>query len=227
MSARSRFDATIKRSNDLINLTRDHTHFKLPAEVSRDLCRSALLLAVGAMDAYFTSRFSEHLVPFLKSLGATQKPRIPDDLVKLLSDGGLDVRTSLELLTMRKPYRRIRTIVDDHLKKETTQRPHKIDALFRCYGIAHLSANAAKRSQRKKLLESVAWAVNRRNEIAHDGDMNLHNRTRPIEQGETVRRIADIVLYVSKCEEIIDNAISNNIKKHSRKERVDTPKKVR
>ena len=39
---------------------------------SKDLVRASIALAVAAMDAYFTNKFTEVLIPYLKEKGPTQ-----------------------------------------------------------------------------------------------------------------------------------------------------------
>ena len=49
-----------------------------------DMVRLATTLGVASMDTYFTARFAELLVPYIKSNGPTP------GLVQILSDAGLD-----------------------------------------------------------------------------------------------------------------------------------------
>ena len=76
-----------------------------------DLLRSGLVFSVAAMDSYFTARFAELLVPFLKKHGPT------DGLVTLLDDAGLDTREALEMIEMARPYRRVRTLMDSYFDR--------------------------------------------------------------------------------------------------------------
>ena len=90
MTAIATFNATSARAKALIAL-----HASLsPAQIAampdpNDLLRSAIALSIAGMDAYFTDRFSESLVRFLKKNGA--KP----DLISLLFGAGLDTKVAL------------------------------------------------------------------------------------------------------------------------------------
>ncbi len=211
----------------LVSVSRSQQISHYGDDIEGDLLRAALILTVAAMDAYFTSRFTENLVPFLKTVSGSGNSQIPSDLISLLNKGGLDTKAALEMLTMKRPYRRIRTIVDAHLSSYTTQQDHVIDKLFLCYGVMNLSSNAEAKAGRTKLVSSVRKAVLRRNQIAHDGDLNQRNRTRSIREVEVTKWINDIDLYVKSCEGLIKVVIDSNMKKHSRVRRQDVARSKR
>jgi len=99
MTAISTFNATSARAKALIALHASLSPTQAAAMPDpNDLLRSAVALSIAGMDAYFTDRFAESLVRFLKKHGA--KP----DLVALLFDAGLDTKAALEMLTMQRPY---------------------------------------------------------------------------------------------------------------------------
>ena len=115
----------------------------------------------------------------------------------------MDVKQSLEMISMERPHRRIRTLVDQYLSNYTTQRLDVIDKLFRVYGIANLTKNAQGLSGKKKLLKNVEASVSRRNEIAHAGDYNSHDKLQEIARDKTEKQIGNIKLFVEKSEELI------------------------
>ncbi|WON85232.1 MULTISPECIES: hypothetical protein [Chromobacterium] len=202
MTAIITFKKTLARANALITL---HTSLS-PAQLAamptpNDLLRSAVALSIAGMDTYFTDRFAESLVRFLKKHGA--KP----DLVALLFDAGLDTKASLEMLTMQRPYRRIRTLVEAYLSNYTTQKQHVIDKLFLVYGIKGLCSHAEKHSKKKKLLTNVNAAVLRRHSIVHAGDLNSHNNPRPIDNKLANRYIDNVDTFVTNAEAILVKAL--------------------
>lgn len=166
-----------------------------------DLLRSAVTLSVAGMDAYFTDRFAESLVPFLKKHGATS------DLKDLLSRAGLNTQAALEMLTMQRPYRRIRALVEAYLSTYTTQKRKVIDELFLIYGIKGLCGNAEKYARKKKLLTSVDGAVLRRHAIVHAGDLNDYYRPRPITPRLAARYVGNVEIFVTHAEAILTNAL--------------------
>lgn len=168
---------------------------------SCDILRSSVTLAVAGMDAYFTDRFSESLVKFLKKRGATP------DLTKILSDAGLNTAAALEMLTMDRPYRRVRTLVEAHLSNYTTQKQDVIDELFLVYGVKDLCAHSQGLARRKTLLANVSAAVSRRHSIVHAGDLNAYNKARPIKAEAASRHVLNIDLFVNSAEELLVKAL--------------------
>lgn len=71
-----------------------------------------------------------------------KRRRATDDLTALLFEAGLDTKAALEMLTMQRPYRRIRTLVESYLSKYTTQKQEVIDKLFLVYGVKGLCKTA-------------------------------------------------------------------------------------
>lgn len=167
----------------------------------KDIVRGAVVLAVAALDAYVTDVFAEKLVPYLKR-------HSPDEtLVKLLFDAGLDTKTSLDLLPMDRPYRRIRTLVERYHRTFTTQQFDVIDKMFLCYRIKNLTENAERKSGRVSIRSSVAKLVQRRNQIAHAGDYNDHGRIVSIDEKQIGKRVEDLQKLVTNMDLILENKI--------------------
>jgi hypothetical protein len=198
MTAIASFKSTSNRANSLITLHASLTEAQIAAMPDpNDLLRSAIAFSVAGMDSYFTDRFSESLVRFLKIRGATP------DLIVLLRDAGLDTKAALEMLTMQRPYRRVRTLVEDYLSNYTTQKQDVIDKLFRVYGVKDLCKSAQGLSKKKKLLTSVNGAVLRRHSIVHAGDLNSHNKARPIDTKLAQRYVDNIDIFVTQAEVLL------------------------
>ena len=117
--------------------------------VLKDILRASVTLSVAALDAYVTDVFTEYLVPYLK------KYKTDDSLVGLLKDAGLDTKEALILISMDRPYRRIRTLVSKYYSSYTTQRFDVIDNLFLHYRLKKITDHAQKMSGRKSLKNSV------------------------------------------------------------------------
>ena len=202
MTAISTFKSTAARARGFVAL-----HGSLSAEQRaampdhRDLLRAGVVFAVAGMDAYFTDRFAESLVRFLKSRGPTA------DLTKLLAQAGLDTRAALEMLSMQRPYRRVRTLLEWHLSRKTTQKQDVIDKLFRVYGVPDLCANAQRHAKKKELLAVVDDAVLRRHSIVHSGDLNAHDKAQPIDDARASRYIQTIELFVTSAEYVIAKSL--------------------
>ena len=161
-----------------------------------DLTRASVVLAVASMDTYFTARFAEMLVPYLKKHGAKTS------LVSTLEKAGLDTTQALEMLQMDRPYRRIRTLMDAYLERYTTQRMGVINELFLCYGLKKFCENTQNKAKRKNLLRRVEKIVERRHEIVHDGDLNSHDKLQKIDAADIGRQLADLKLFVETAHEL-------------------------
>ena len=146
-TARQRFDVTIGRSISLFGMAEHWNNScpSLPKETENpdfynDIGRAGVVLAVAAMDAYFTKKFEEIIIPYLKKKGATP------ELTTLLQAAGLDVAQALELVTMARPFRRIKSLIESHLDRYTTQKFESIDSLFKSVGLPKLSVTIQQNS---------------------------------------------------------------------------------
>lgn len=202
-SAKHTFDRTMKRAEGQITFYKrllDVNWRKTKAPPQDELVevvRTAVILGVSAFDAYFTDRFAEAFVPYIKKHGPT------NGIISLLEEAGLDLRGALALLGMQRPYRRIRTIVDNHLDRHVTQRFDAIDKLFQSYGIKQLCSHAEKKVGRTKLLIRISKLIERRHAIVHNGDLTNHGQLRSINFNDVEKRLSDISLLVDSCDQII------------------------
>jgi hypothetical protein len=168
-----------------------------------DMTRAAVVLAVSAMDSYFTGVFAERLVPFLKN-----RTSAPKALSETLEAAGLDAATAIALLGMERPYRRVRKLMDAYLERHTTQRVEAIDKLFLAYGFKDFCKNVQRRTKKKQLLASVRKLVERRHEIAHKGDLNSHGRLQEINVKRIKTRILNTVCFVSCADELLQKQLA-------------------
>lgn len=174
---------------------------KIAEEDLSELVRAALVLGVSAFDAYYTDKFVEKLVPFLQQVGPT------DGIVKLFVKAKFDTQAALELIPKdrsERPYRKLRTFIDQYLEQYVTQRFNTIDELFLAMGLKDLSKRAQKKADRKQLLRRIEIAVERRHSVVHAGDLNSHGKLREIDCDDIEKRLKDVVLFVEKCDEIIN-----------------------
>ena len=202
--AYKKFKKTIRRCEELVK-TYDilyqvsQKNSKIPAP--KDIIRGSVVLSVAALDAYITDIFSEKLVSYLKRYNPDQS------LIDLLHDAGLDTKEALTLITMERPYRRIRTLIGNYYNSYTTQRFDVIDKLFLPYRLNNITENAEKKSGRKQLRVSVGKLIQRRHDIAHSGDYNSHGNIKSIDNSQIEKRILDLDLLVTNMDEIICNRI--------------------
>jgi HEPN superfamily RiboL-PSP-like protein len=162
-----------------------------------DLGRASIVLAVAAMDSYFTDAFIEKLVPFL------QRSRPTKGLVQILEKADFGVADALQLLNQFNPLSRVKKILANHLDRFVTQSTARIDDLFLAYGYKDLSVRAQAKTKRKSVLKTVAHLVARRHQIVHDGDYQRNGKLRKFSQSATTKEIRTLESFVKACDEIL------------------------
>jgi hypothetical protein len=203
-----RFDSVVERCTNLISLFTAiekgrASGAKVPATVEEqcDLIRSAVVLAVSGMDAYFTEKFATMLVPYLKKKGPNRH------LVNLLEKAGLNTEAALDMISMERPYRRIRLIVDGFLFRYTAQQIGPIDSLFQAYGMKDFSYHAANRIGQKTLLGRIEKLVSRRHDIVHDADLNSRGELQKIDDKQVWRQIEYLTKFIHSCDYLADRIL--------------------
>lgn len=171
-----------------------------------DMARFGIVLAVAAMDDYFTRKYAEVLVRSLKRHGVTPA------FSKMLEDAGLDLAGALALLHMQKPYGRIRKIAQDYYSGHVTQSENRIDSLFETIGISNLCSHAQRRAKRKALLTSIRILVKRRHKIVHAGDMSRTGVIAKIDN-TLLKRIEHVELFVKSADAHIEAFTKQKAKK--------------
>lgn len=202
--ALAKFKKTINRCGELVSiyelLHQQHISEQGPP-ASKDVIRAVVVLSVAALDAYATDAFTEKLVPYLKRYKPDQS------LVDLLHKAGLDTKEALTLITMDRPFRRIRTLIANYYSTYTTQRFDVIDELFLPYRLKNMTLNAEAKSGRKLLKASVEKLIERRHEIVHDGDYNAHGHIKDIDPEQIKKRIGHLDILVSQMDQILSSRV--------------------
>lgn len=199
-----KFLKTIKRCETLIRSYQilhavNQKNNKIPAP--KDIVRGGVVLAVAALDAYVTDIFAEKLVAYLKKY----KPNA--QLIGLLSEAGLDTAEALTLIQMDRPYRKIRTLMQNYYATYTTQKFDVIDSIFEPYHLTCITSHAARKSGTPSIKKSVEKLISRRHSIAHSGDYNSHKRIVDIDEDGILRRINHLEKLVTEMDKIICNRI--------------------
>lgn len=168
-------------------------------DANDDLFRAGIVLSVSAMDAYFTDRFCESLVPFIKNNGLNKH------LEKLLCESGFSTWKAIEMFDNKRPKRVLSNMVKRHLSMFVTQNFKTIDGLYKCYGFSDsFTKNAQGISKRKKLLASLAQLIERRHKIVHSGDYNHHGNLHSINYARMLRKIIELRKLVEACEALLE-----------------------
>lgn len=200
--ALQRFDRTFIRSAHLVKIFVEIEKLDEPITPhAGDLIRASIVFSVSAMDAYFTDRFCESLVPFIKKRGPTS------GLVDMLQSAGLNTEQALIMLSMQKPYRRVRNLVQGHLARHVTQNFAVIDKLFLGYGLKNFCENVQGTTGKKSMLRYIEKLVERRHQIVHEGDINQHNRIRAVVTSATFRRLNCLKEFVHASDKFLFNTL--------------------
>ena len=200
--AYTKFSKTVRRAWHMANirnglLENDITIGASGADNYDDLGRASIVLAVAAMDSYFTDAFIEKLIPFLKNKKPTK------DLVLILEKAGFGVKEALGLLHQKQPYTRIKKILEQHLEPYVTQSIDKIDKLFKAYGFESICKFAEGKTRKRTIITSVKTLVNRRHKIVHDGDYMKSGKLNKFNQRQITRQVKSMEDLVSACDELL------------------------
>lgn len=196
------FEKTVSRSKGLLELHERGSYL----DENDDLIRAAVVLGVAGFDRYFTAKFCDVLVTHLKS-----NQKIGSDLYKRLEKAGFNTEFAIKLISetvedrTKRPFRKIRTIVQNSLSAHTTHRDDAIDDLFKSLGLKDLSAHAERKAKNRRLVSSVMQLVDIRNKIAHEAHVKQTGEPRKLDAGKIASRIEDLETYVTMCDEIVDS----------------------
>ncbi len=122
---------------------------------------------------------------------------------ELLEDAGFGVKEALELLHEKKPYIRIRKILELHLEMYITQSVDKINKLFRAYGFKDICKSAEGKCRSTILITSAKKLVKRRHEIVHDGDYMKNGKLKSFNQDQITKQVGCMDKLVYACDEIL------------------------
>ena len=189
------FEKTVSRAISLLDF------FDTEPEIveADDILRASVTLAVAAYDHYFTSKFVDVLKAYLKKHSPNK------ELVELLNRAGLNTRSALEIAVMKRPFRRIRSLLQSSLSEKTTHRNKAIDGLFNALDLHGLAGRAQKDAGRNNLATRIDKLVDIRNSIVHCGHIDTRGNPKKISSGDVRARIQEIKLFVETCDKIIDD----------------------
>ena len=201
------FKQTLTRAEALLDIYDDRS-LQIVAGAAeyigeKDVVRASAITAVAAMDHYFTSKFCDVLVRHLKSKEPSQ------ELLNILEKSGLNTRVALELAVMKRPFRRIRTMVQNHLSLYTSHRAKAIDKLFASLNLKGLSGRAEKRLGRKNIIKRTDKLVSLRNEIVHTGHLTSRGKVKSIDENEVRTLILELSMFVGACDNLIDEFVAS------------------
>ena len=165
--------------------------FEIPSNaILSDLTRSSIVLAVAGFDDYFTSRFTENIVPYIRRRGVTK------GLEDMLARSGFSYAEAIDMATMKRPMSRLKSIIQDGLENYVTQKIETIDALFLSIGVENLCQRVQEHAGRKTMIRRVEILIEKRHEIVHKGHLDKRGRIKNISARDTRGRIDDLYLFI-------------------------------
>ena len=193
-NAKQRFDDVMVRCDSLVAQSQG-------SPMCDDTLRAAVVLAVSALDMYAADRFAEEFVPELK-----RKTPSKED-VDFFTEIGVGIKEVLGVLkeTPKKPYKRLRKLLDDYLSRNSMQSFSQIERLYKYYGLPKIIDNACEKSGAKTLKNRVGKMLERRNEIVHNCDYDGKNALQPILRKDVEYWIRSLKKLVDNMEQIIHN----------------------
>lgn len=195
MDTKEKFDATIERCKNLCKLNQ--------SEENDDLLRAAIVLGVAALDAYAIDRFMDGFVQYIKH------HIVNEQTVRFLADSGFTLKDALELIHDRKarPFRRIRTVVENASSKKSMHSFERIDDLYKFYELQSITTEAATlgRNKRKasQMLSDIEYMISRRHDIAHAADYNGKNKLNEVLKAQIDVWLNTLEQFVNSMEEIL------------------------
>jgi hypothetical protein len=176
-------------------------HERTYSAVLSDGIRIALVLAVSAMDTYFTDKYVEAFIPHLKKRGPNK------EMAEFCANAKIDVLVALELLRKKRPLDSLRAHVGQYLSSYVAQNVDRVDKLYLTIDLKNLSQHAQAKAHRKPLVRRVVAAVKRRHEITHSGDTTKEGHLRKISPSAVVEALDSIKLFVWNCDDIINHSV--------------------
>ncbi|MEQ6202553.1 HEPN domain-containing protein [Sulfitobacter sp. HNIBRBA2951] len=173
-------------------------------EPNDDLSRSAAVLSVAAYDHYFTSKFCDVLAGYLR------KAKPNKELLEQLSRAGLNTEAALEIAVMKRPFRRIRSLLTSALSEKTTNRTKSIDNLFSGIDLNGLSGRVTKKIGKSSVPKSIDKLVDMRNDIVHSAHINSHGKPKAVDGSKIRMRVQHVALFVNTSEDIINDWVKSS-----------------
>jgi len=196
MTALQQFTRNIDASDKLVGMYRELRGFrKLGARgrlnaQNQDLLwlpRSAVVAAISALDTYVHSVIKERL-PHLFSPAKEVPESLAEQLAVLLPVKNANTfRQAVPLLLAHDTVTQLlKKLEDNFLQFQSFQAPDKIIEAYRLIGIDNIFAPVSElwpgpNTTAEHLKRRLAGYVQRRNQIAHEGDVEASGRQRPMQ----------------------------------------------
>jgi len=201
------FRQTIERAQALVDLHRTLCPRGKPKAEYADILRSAVVVAVSAMDGYF----HEKLVESVPRLVRAKKGRhLPGKLVQIIKEQASHEKL-IETIFKERPTSHIASMVRNSVRDRTYQDVGKIEDALRIIGLDDLWYRVGRKLKigKEKARGLVQGYVTRRHQIVHRGDFGQTKRTKNKLHGITRRYAERCVADISRFIEIVDGLVES------------------
>lgn len=190
----------IRRSRRLLSLADGNLR---DTKVKNDLRRSALVMAVAALDSYM------HWLVYRRLSDVRKEGDLPKPLAKLdmpfldmasLADAAIEARRQKANI---RPWVQVKNAIQKRLSRETFQSYEQVHRAFALAGIDKSWSRIANKlgSSTKDIEARLDYLVYRRNQIVHEGDITRASRPRKLKYNGVKHKA--IVSDVDWIEELI------------------------
>jgi len=203
-------NACFRRSRRLIKLANESLTDK---KIRSDLRRSALVMAVAAVDSYMHWLVYQR-ISIVRGKGdipkALQKLDIPFKALGSLADTAIRARQQDKNI---RPWVQVKDVVQKRLLRETFQSYEQIGDAFSMAGVDHGWSRTAKKLgiKTEEIKARLNKLINRRNQIVHEGDITRSLRPRRLKYNKVKSNsVTSNVNWVEKLIAAIEKVIYTN-----------------
>ncbi len=208
MSAHTSFKQTIGRAQRLINLHHGLNPRGQPRKEYADILRSAVVIAVSAMDAYLHEKIPEKIAKLVRF---KKGKALPGKLVETIK-ANIPHDRLIEIFFEERPLTHIVSVVRKSMEDRTYQNAGKIEDVLRMLGLDDLWFLIAKelRISKDEAKIFIQPFVERRHLIVHRGDLGTRKTKHKLKP--MTRPYAQLCINrIEKFVEVIDALIERKV----------------
>lgn len=202
-------DAAIDRvdGRDAVVVLRDGSNLSacdFDSKAVSDLYRASLVMTVSAMDAYFHAKVLRYVV-------AQSKKHDPSASLMNLK---VMVSDFIRGNNMERRNSALRSAVARQLSYQSFQSPEKISDALNLIGVKDIWTKVAKELKMNKddVKKSIKAIVDRRDKIAHEGDVFQSKKTRNAHRNIHPKDIRDALDLIDRVIKAAENVINVEVK---------------
>jgi len=169
-----------------------------------DLYRAALVMTVSAMDAYFHAKVLRYVVTQSKK----QKPS------KSLMNCKISVSDFVRGNSMKRRNSALKAAIARQLSYQSFQTPEKIQEALNLIGVKDIWNKVADKlgTDKDEIEKTIKGIVDRRNKIAHEGDVSQSVKARNAHREIQPKMVKDALDLITKVVGAAEDIINTEVK---------------